>query len=155
MGVVSCRIECINVYWFVTFALRLVEVPGYYILRWANGEEGTKPAEAGSAIGDSLNRMTGGRLGGLMEGAREENMKRDIKGFDDEHTKPDRQPNGSAQVDSSTKLTDASNRVEKRANDVAAATNNATASATKPAANAVNAASTAKGVVSGGTGVGG
>lgn len=41
---------------------------GYYILKWFN--EGESPAPEGSAIGDSLNSLTGGRLGFIMDGAR-------------------------------------------------------------------------------------
>jgi len=41
---------------------------GYYILKWFN--EGESPAPKGSAIGDTLNNLTGGRMSFLMEGAR-------------------------------------------------------------------------------------
>jgi hypothetical protein len=41
---------------------------GYYILKWFN--EGDTPAEPGTAIGDKINNLTGGRLSFLMDGAR-------------------------------------------------------------------------------------
>lgn len=41
---------------------------GYYILKWFN--EGESPAPEGSAIGDTLNNLTGGRMSFLMDGAR-------------------------------------------------------------------------------------
>jgi hypothetical protein len=41
---------------------------GYYILKWFN--EGESPAPEGSAIGDTLNNLTGGRMSFLMDGVR-------------------------------------------------------------------------------------
>jgi len=41
---------------------------GYFVLKWFN--DGETPAEAGKAIGDSLNSITGGRLTWLMDTAR-------------------------------------------------------------------------------------
>jgi len=41
---------------------------GYYIVKWFNEESG--PAAEGDAIGDKLNRLSGGRMGFLTEGAR-------------------------------------------------------------------------------------
>lgn len=69
---------------------------GYYILKWANGaesKEGQQAAE-GSSIGDSLNRLTGGKLDGFMEGARAQNAKKEISGYSDRFTKPQDQPEG-------------------------------------------------------------
>ncbi|KAF2773495.1 hypothetical protein EJ03DRAFT_100389 [Teratosphaeria nubilosa] len=48
---------------------------GFYILKWANGEGANKTAPEGQAIGDKLNNLTGGRLTGFMEAARNENAK--------------------------------------------------------------------------------
>lgn len=64
---------------------------GYYILKWANsGAEGEpKQAPEGASIGDTLNRWTGGRMGGFMEGARKEQAKGDITGYSDRFTKPE------------------------------------------------------------------
>lgn len=70
---------------------------GYYILKWANGaesKEGSQQPAEGSSIGDSLNRLTGGRLDGFMEGARAQNAKKDISGYSDRFTKPQDQPKG-------------------------------------------------------------
>ncbi|KAF2788490.1 hypothetical protein K505DRAFT_286014 [Melanomma pulvis-pyrius CBS 109.77] len=41
---------------------------GYYILKWLN--HGKVPAPDGTAIGDKLNSLTGGRMGWLMDGTR-------------------------------------------------------------------------------------
>jgi len=77
---------------------------GYYILRWANGEDGDKPAAEGQSIGDRLNGLTGGRLTGFMSAAKDERSKGDISGYNDKHTKPNHeagkpQQNGSAHKD--------------------------------------------------------
>ncbi|WPH02084.1 Hypothetical protein R9X50_00493900 [Acrodontium crateriforme] len=64
---------------------------GYYIIKWANGgfsTEGAKEAPPGQAIGDRLNSLTGGRLSGFMDSARDERAKGDISGFNDTHNKP-------------------------------------------------------------------
>jgi energy-coupling factor transporter transmembrane protein EcfT len=42
---------------------------GYYILKWFN--EGDTPAKVGTAVGDKLNEVTGGRLTWLMDSARD------------------------------------------------------------------------------------
>ncbi|KAK4501699.1 hypothetical protein PRZ48_007508 [Zasmidium cellare] len=70
---------------------------GYYILKWANGaesKEGSQQPGEGSSIGDSLSRLTGGKLDGFMEGARAQNAKKDISGYSDRFTKPQGQPEG-------------------------------------------------------------
>lgn len=97
---------------FTTFAacfLFLWGLGGYYILKWANGGDGEgKEGEGGKAIGDRLNELSGGRLTGFMDAAKKEQSKSDIKGFNDENTKPEhkkegeghQQPNGSAEKDS-------------------------------------------------------
>ncbi|KAK4992051.1 hypothetical protein LTR50_001447 [Elasticomyces elasticus] len=41
---------------------------GYYLLKWFN--KGDSPAEQGTAIGDKINSLAGGRLDFLMDGAR-------------------------------------------------------------------------------------
>lgn len=63
---------------------------GYYIIKWANGDSKGEPkqAPAGEAIGDKLDRLTGGRLSGFMDSARSQNAKKDISGYNDQHTKP-------------------------------------------------------------------
>lgn len=58
---------------FTTFAasfLFLWGLGGYYIVKWFNEGEDTVPQ--GSAIGDKLNDLTGGRLGWMMDSARQE-----------------------------------------------------------------------------------
>jgi hypothetical protein len=55
---------------------------GYHILKWFN--EGGAPAPDGTAIGDKLNSLTGGRMGWLMDGAR--------KNADDKRTGVDQTP---------------------------------------------------------------
>ncbi|EMC96967.1 hypothetical protein BAUCODRAFT_434317 [Baudoinia panamericana UAMH 10762] len=66
---------------------------GFYILKWLQGGSGSEGGEGGkeggAPIGDRLNAMTGGRLTGFMDAAKEERAKGDIKGFGDEHLKPD------------------------------------------------------------------
>lgn len=62
---------------------------GYYILKWANSDEKEKGADtSGPTVGDRLNNLTGGRLTGFMQSAKDERSKGDISGFSDEHTKP-------------------------------------------------------------------
>jgi hypothetical protein len=41
---------------------------GFYIIKWFN--EGKTPAEAGGAVGDALNSITGGRLTWIMDSLR-------------------------------------------------------------------------------------
>jgi hypothetical protein len=84
---------------------------GYYILRWANG--GDKPAEKGQkAVGDYVNDVTGGRLTGFMDAARDERAKGDISGYNDTHTKPKKpedkpQQNGSVDKQAQEQLSKA------------------------------------------------
>lgn len=61
---------------------------GYYILKWANGEGSGESGkqEGGPSIGDRLNSLTGGRLSGFMGAAKDQEAKKGIGGFDDEHT---------------------------------------------------------------------
>ena len=70
---------------------------GYYILRWANGSSSSSNANTPSSsddenndtVGDKLNAVSGGRLTGMVEDAKHGQAKGDIKGYNDEHTKPD------------------------------------------------------------------
>jgi hypothetical protein len=55
---------------------------GYHLLKWFN--EGGASAPEGTAIGDKLNSLTGGRMGWLMDGAR--------KNADDKRTGVDQTP---------------------------------------------------------------
>lgn len=48
---------------------------GYYIFKWFN--KGDTPAAPGSALGDKLNQMTGGKLNFMMSNAREGEKKRE------------------------------------------------------------------------------
>jgi len=57
------------VVFFTTFSatfIFLLGLGGYYVLKWIN--EGETPD--GMAIGDKLNKLTGGRMGWLIDGAR-------------------------------------------------------------------------------------
>ncbi|KAK5111239.1 hypothetical protein LTR62_005267 [Meristemomyces frigidus] len=60
---------------------------GYYVLKWLQGD-GKSGDGDGPAIGDRLNNLTGGKLTGFMDAARDQDAKSGIKGFDDQHTKP-------------------------------------------------------------------
>jgi len=78
---------------FTTFAatfLFLWGLGGYHLLRWANKDNNSESGEApeGSAIGDKLNSLTGGRLTGFMEDARGQNAKKGIEGYGDRFNKP-------------------------------------------------------------------
>ncbi|KAK5677407.1 hypothetical protein LTS10_009977 [Elasticomyces elasticus] len=83
---------------------------GYYILNWANGDKEGEPAPPGGAVGDKLNSLTGGRLTGFMQSAKDERAKGGIEGYNDEHTKPkyDEKPktNGSAEHKEVSDVTD-------------------------------------------------
>ncbi|KAF2086859.1 hypothetical protein K490DRAFT_14203, partial [Saccharata proteae CBS 121410] len=49
---------------------------GYYIVKWFNQTDaGSGAQNPGSAIGDKLNNLTGGRMGFLMDGARTQDAK--------------------------------------------------------------------------------
>lgn len=78
---------------FTTFAatfLFLWGLGGYHLLRWANGDKNNDSggqAPEGSAIGDKLNSLTGGKLTGFMENARGQNAKKVIEGSDDRFKK--------------------------------------------------------------------
>ncbi|ORY16186.1 hypothetical protein BCR34DRAFT_139375 [Clohesyomyces aquaticus] len=67
---------------FAASFLFLWGLGGYYLLKWFN--EGDAPAPEGTAIGDKLNSLTGGRMGWLVNGAR--------KKQEDAHTGVDKTP---------------------------------------------------------------
>ncbi|KXT09721.1 hypothetical protein AC579_1690 [Pseudocercospora musae] len=115
---------------------------GYYILKWANGEGGgeSKQAPEGQAIGDQLNSLTGGRLGGLMEGARSQNAKKGIEGYNDRYTKPANQDSkGEKGSTASTTGSDA----QKHVGDALSNTTNAAGGVHKTATNASDTVSNA------------
>lgn len=74
---------------------------GYYILKWANGEGSSQSGnqEGGPSIGDRLNSLTGGRLTGFMNSAKNQEAKKDMGGWGDEHTpaQNDEKPQSSQQ----------------------------------------------------------
>lgn len=68
---------------------------GYYILKWANGDDkGGKDGKPSPAIGEMLNNITGGRLTGFMDAAKGERAKGDISGYNDTHNPPKTEQNG-------------------------------------------------------------
>lgn len=103
LGAVLFTVFCVGVALFIvlptimftTFAatfLFLWGLGGYHLLRWANGDSNNESsggqAPEGSAIGDKLNSLTGGRLSGFMEDARGQNAKKGIEGYGDRFNKP-------------------------------------------------------------------
>ncbi|PSN70934.1 hypothetical protein BS50DRAFT_545917 [Corynespora cassiicola Philippines] len=136
---------------------------GYYILKWFN--EGEAPAPQGSAIGDKLNSLTGGRMSWLVDGAR--------KKQDDARTGVDQTPkvhgsesdgkqhkssNGNADGNTSSGAADAGKhlnegkeQVTKQVDGVQKRVNKSTGGATNAAGTATG---TAKGAISGATGLG-
>ncbi|KAK3071776.1 hypothetical protein LTR53_008038 [Teratosphaeriaceae sp. CCFEE 6253] len=96
---------------------------GYYILKWANGDDkGDGKPKEGGAIGDKLNSLTGGRLTGFMDAAKGERAKGGIEGYNDQHTKPkhdEKKPhaNGGAEHKEVHKeVRDAANKATQAAN---------------------------------------
>ncbi|EME43225.1 hypothetical protein DOTSEDRAFT_72572 [Dothistroma septosporum NZE10] len=137
---------------------------GYYILRWANGDKEGAPKQApeGHSIGDSLNRITGGRLDGFMQSARSQNAKNNNAGKND---RPTKQQHNTQSHDNGTPENRngfaAGNHAKNAANDtskyVGSVSNQATdavSGATKPVANVSNTAGTIKGGLSGASGLG-
>lgn len=121
---------------------------GYYILKWANGaesKEGSQQPAEGSSIGDSLNRLTGGKLDGFMEGARAQNAKKDISGYSDRFTKPDAPPEGQETGTTENGAADSKKQVGDSTNEPT----NATSGGTKPAANAASTVTSSMGAASG------
>ncbi|KAF2474100.1 uncharacterized protein BDR25DRAFT_280824 [Lindgomyces ingoldianus] len=120
---------------------------GYYILKWFN--EGDAPAPEGSAIGDKINSLTGGRMSWFMDGAR--------KKQDDARTGVDQTPKVHGSEESNGGMPDVKKHVNegkeqvtKQADGVTKRLNKSTGGVT----GVTNAAGTAKGAVSGTTGLG-
>jgi hypothetical protein len=127
---------------------------GYYILKWANGDSESSSKEGGSStIGDKLNSLSGGRLTGFMNAAKQQESKKDISGYGDEHTpaksneKP--QQNGKPQKlnanGSDKPKSNGSPSPQKTANDVSNAANGHA----KKTSNATNGAQKAVGSTAG------
>lgn len=119
---------------------------GYHILKWANGDsQGGEPKQAaeGGAIGDHLNRLTGGRLSGFMEGARSQTAKKDISGYNDRHAKP-----------ATTEKPHTDSEPQKQLSGVTTKATDATSGVQNTATNASKPASYAKGGLKGSTGLG-
>jgi hypothetical protein len=127
---------------------------GYYALKWANGESESSSKEGGSAtIGDRLNSLSGGRLTGFMSAAKQQESKKDISGYGDEHTPPKSneksQQNGKPQKlsanGSDKPKTNGSPSPQKTVNDVSNAANGHA----KKTSNATNGAQKAVGSTAG------
>jgi hypothetical protein len=127
---------------------------GYYALKWANGESDSSSKEGGSAtIGDRLNSLSGGRLTGFMSAAKQQESKKDISGYGDEHTPPKSneksQQNGKPQKlntnGSDKPKANGSPSPQKTVNDVSNAANGHA----KKASNATNGAQKAVGSTAG------
>jgi hypothetical protein len=131
---------------------------GYHLLKWANGdgESGdSKDAPEGQAIGDHLNRLTGGRLSGFMEGARSQNSKKDIEGYNDRFTKPANTEKGGENKSSGVSTgRDAATNAQKQVGDVTAKVSTPTAGVNRTATNANTAVTFTKSGLSGTTGLG-
>ncbi|KAL0262191.1 hypothetical protein SLS55_003630 [Diplodia seriata] len=67
---------------------------GYYIMKWFN-QGGEGPAAKGSAIGDKLNNLTGGRLDFLMNDTRSQAYKNEANKKDDDKSEGEKSTNGS------------------------------------------------------------
>lgn len=138
---------------------------GYYILKWFN--DGEVPAPDGTAIGDKLNSLTGGRMGWLIDGTR--------KKAEDARTGVDQTPkihgseeNGNATKEKKSDQNGSAKKEKKESEDGNAPDVDKAASTTKETASkqseglqkrpakltgsATNAAGTAKGAVNGATG---
>jgi len=127
---------------------------GYYILKWF-GEPGG--AADGEAIGDKLNNLTGGRLGFLMDGARESAVpddhlhggpKYEDKGGKGERGNKDEKENLIDRDETPTK------GVTKKAGNATDAAKGATKSPDGVKSKSGDATGTAKGAVSGATELG-
>jgi hypothetical protein len=127
---------------------------GYHILKWLN--EGNSPAPEGTAIGDKLNNLTGGRISWLMDGARKKHegdggVKEGAKketGQQEEDSKESKGENGSApdmQKHANTGKDQATKHVNSAPKKLNKTTNGATGGVTNTAAGA-------KGAVGGATG---
>jgi energy-coupling factor transporter transmembrane protein EcfT len=128
---------------------------GYYILKWF-GEPGG--AADGEAIGDKLNNLTGGRLGFLMEGAKENAVPNDHL-----HGGPKYEGNANGKAEKGNKeekegliggKDGPAKDVTKKAGDVTGAAKGATKHVDGVKDKAGGVTGTAKGAVSGVTGLG-
>lgn len=81
---------------------------GYYIVKWFNESEA--PAAEGTAIGDKLNNLTGGKLSFLMDGARKKDSNGSANGG-----VPDMSKDADVKNDVKTKATKQVNGVQKGA----------------------------------------
>ncbi|KAL1637313.1 hypothetical protein SLS58_009404 [Diplodia intermedia] len=70
---------------------------GYYIMKWFNQGGGEGPAAKGSAIGDKLNNLTGGRLDFLMNDTRSQAYKNEANKKDDDKSEGEKNTNGSSE----------------------------------------------------------
>ena len=119
---------------------------GYHILKWANGDsQGGEPKQApeGGAIGDHLDRLTGGRLSGFMEGARSQTAKKDISGYNDQHTRP-----------ATTEKSQDHSEPQRQLSGVTAKVTDTSSEVQDTATNASKPAAYAKGGLKGSTGLG-
>lgn len=129
---------------------------GYYALKWANGESDSSKQEGGSAtIGDRLNSLSGGRLTGFMSAAKQEESKKDISGYGDEHTpaKHDEKPqqNGKPQkLNANGAKANGSPAPQKTVSDASNAATGHAKKATNATKGAQNAVGSTTGTVTGG-----
>lgn len=129
---------------FTTFAatfLFLWGLGGYHILKWANGDSNGEggPAPEGSAIGDKLNSLTGGRLTGFMESARGVDAKKGIEGYGDRFNKPaesEKKSKNDGEEKSSATTTGSNAKANQQVGDSAARANDAVKNVDRTAANA-------------------
>lgn len=112
---------------------------GYYIFKWFN--EGESPAPEGSAIGDTLNNLTGGRMSFLMDGAR----KKEAQGAGEKKSN-DTANGGVPDVAKNADIGNVKDQATKNVDGVQKRVGKATGGAT-------NAVGTAKGAVGGVTGL--
>jgi energy-coupling factor transporter transmembrane protein EcfT len=121
---------------------------GYYILKWF-GEPGG--AADGEAIGDKLNSLTGGRLGFLMEGAKENSAPNDhLHGGPKYEGEKGSKEEKQGLIDGDGPAKD----VTKKVGDVTGTAKGATKQLDGVKGKAGGATGTAKGAVSGVTGLG-
>ncbi|KAK8169948.1 hypothetical protein IWX90DRAFT_465602 [Phyllosticta citrichinensis] len=133
---------------------------GYYLVKWFNQSDG--PAPDGSAIGDKLNNLTGGRMSFLMDGIRgqdsNDSKDEDSKGEDgevftraDDDGKDSKEKNAhsSARSPASTGPRKLNREHIKNGATKAADTDDIK----QKAGTATNSVSSVKGVASGGTGL--
>ncbi|KAF2716920.1 hypothetical protein K431DRAFT_298244 [Polychaeton citri CBS 116435] len=128
---------------------------GYYLLKWMNssdseGTSGDQPG--GQPVGEMLNSITGGRLGGFMDSAKKEQSKSGIEGFGDKFNPPNKaggggqaqqngKPDGGPQQHAQKQVGDTANKAVK------------TVDPTKAQKTVANTTGTVKGGVGGATGL--